>query len=91
MAKLPLIEIRPVPPTFAAEAERRRGDLYERRFVDAGTAAEFMIGKDWSNWKLYIRDRLYNWPKEHGLLKRRILTDHIIHCIDTDIAFYGYD
>lgn len=91
-----LIEIRPIPPTFAAEAERRKGDLYERQsvlfqFVDAGTAAGFMIGKHWGGWKLYIRGRLYNWPREHGLLKRRILIDHIMHCIDTDIAFYGYD
>ena len=84
MAKLPLIEIRPNNASIP--------DLYDRQFVDSGTAAaEFMIGKDWSNWKLYIRGRFYNWPKEHGLLKRRILVNHIIHCIDTDIAFYGYD
>jgi hypothetical protein len=76
-----LIEIRPVVP--------RRGNLYERQFVDAGTAAEFMIGKDWSGWKLYIRGRFYNWPTEHGLLIRRIITDHIIHCLELDEAFYG--
>lgn len=78
-----LIELIPVAP--------RRGDLYERQFVDAGTAAEFMIGKHWSNWVLYIRGRKYDWPKEHGLIKRRLLMEHIIYCIDTDIAFYGYD
>jgi len=88
MAKLPLIEIRPVKPIFAAEAERRRGDLYERRFVDAGTAADFMIGKNWCDWQLWIHGRKYEWPKEMGSMHYVQLAAHIMHGIDTDIAFY---
>ncbi len=82
MAKLPLIEIIPIPVTRYT---------HNRRFVDAGTAADFMIGRNWCDWQLWIHSRLYEWPKEHSFLKRRLLINHIIHCIDTDIAFYGYD
>lgn len=80
MTKLPLIEIRPVLPTFAT---------YDRQFVDAGTACDFMIGKKWRDWKLYIRGRLYNWPVDKGSIERYLLKNHIMHCIEIDIAFYG--
>jgi len=89
MTKLPLIEIRPVLPTSAAETERRKGDLYDRQFVDAGTACDFMIGKKWCGWKLYIRGRLYNWPVDKGSIERYLLKNHIKDCIETDTAFYG--
>ena len=82
MAKLPLIEIRPNNASMP--------DLYDRQFVDAGTAAEFMLGRDWIDWKLYIHGRLYNWPVIIiQILPLVFLADHIMHCIDTDIAFYG--
>ena len=81
MAKLPLIEIRPNNAAMP--------DLYDRQFIDAVLTAEFMIGKHWGNWVLYIRGRKYDWPKEHGLLKRRLLVDHIEHCLELDEAFYG--
>lgn len=83
MAKLPLIEIRPNNASIP--------DLYDRQFVDSGTASDFMLGRDWNDWKLYIHGRLYNWPKQPNILPSVFLADHIMHCIDTDIAFYGYD
>jgi len=83
MAKLPLIEIRPNYDNVPTP------DLYDRQFIDAGGAAEFMIAKLWCDWVLYIRGRKYDWPKEHGLIKRRLLMEHIMHCLELDEAFYG--
>lgn len=82
MAKLPLIEIIPV-------ALSRH--IHDRQFVDASTACDFMIGKKWRGWKLYIHGRLYDWPQNKGGVERHVLKNHIMYCIDTDIAFYGYD
>ncbi len=82
MAKLPLIEIIPV-------ALSRH--IHDRQFVDASTACDFMIAKLWCDWVLYIRGRKYEWPNENTAVHYSKLSDHILHCIDTDIAFYGYD
>ena len=84
MAKLPLIEIR-----RSASAAAANIGPYDRQFVDAYSAAEFMIMKNWDEWKLYIHGRLYDWPP--NTYHYRCLAAHIMYGIDTDIAFYGYD
>ena len=81
MTKLPLIEIRPNNAAMP--------DLYDWQFIDAGTACDFMIGKKWRGWKLYIYGRLYDWPQNKGGVERHVLKNHIMHCIEIDTAFYG--
>jgi len=84
MVKLPLlpqIEIRPI-----VHRTTPTPDLYDRKFLSAFGAAEFMIMKNWDEWKLYIRGRLYNWPPSS--CHYRVLIEHILQCIDTDLAFY---
>jgi len=83
MAKLPLIAIRPNYDNVPTP------DLYDRQFIDAGGATDFMIAKLWRDWVLYIHGRKYEWPQNKGSVERHVLKNHIMNCIDTDIAFYG--
>lgn len=56
-------------------------------FISSASAAGFALGRDWSNWQLFINGRLYNWPSR--LSRFSELIAHIDHCIEMDEAFYG--
>ena len=58
-------------------------------FEDAGNAADFMIGRSWSDWKLFVNGHLYNWPKNNSTIMLWELEIHIKDCIEMDVAFYG--
>jgi hypothetical protein len=46
----------------------------------------FMLGKRLRDYKLYVNDRLYDWPKEP-----RTLLEHLIYCRDMDNTLYPAD
>lgn len=58
-------------------------------FLNSSSAAGFALGRDWSNWQLFINGRLYNWPSGFSVIHVSELITHIDHCIELDEAFYG--